>query len=51
MTPEQIAELRRQKYNATLVGLRKAHDDLFVMRVRPDFPRPAHQPATSLGQA
>jgi ferredoxin--NADP+ reductase len=44
MTPDQIAELRRQKYNATVVHLRKAHSDLLIMRVRPDFPLPPHKP-------
>ena len=44
MTPEQITDLRRQKYNATVVRLNKVHPDLMVMRVRPDFPRPAHKP-------
>jgi ferredoxin--NADP+ reductase len=44
MTPEQIAELRRQKYNATVVYLRKANPDLMIIRVRPDFPRPIHKP-------
>jgi ferredoxin--NADP+ reductase len=43
MTPEQITDLRRQKYNATAVRLTKVHPDLLVMRVRPDFPRPAHK--------
>ena len=37
MTPEQINDLRRQKYNATVVMLRKVHPELMVMRVRPDF--------------
>src|SRR5262245_50044186 len=51
MTPDQIAELRRQKYNATVVSLRKVHSDLLIVRIRPDFPRPAHQPGqyTTLG--
>lgn len=51
MTPEQIAELRQKKYNATVVRLRKAHSDLMTLRVRPDFPLPMHQPGqyTSLG--
>ena len=40
MTPEEIAELRAEKYNATVVRLRKVHPDLMIMRVRPDFPRP-----------
>jgi ferredoxin/flavodoxin---NADP+ reductase len=44
LTPEEQAALRRQHYNATLVYLRKANPDLVIMRVRPDFPRPAHKP-------
>jgi ferredoxin--NADP+ reductase len=44
MTPEQIAELRTQKYNATVVRLMKLHSDLMVLRVRPDIPRPQHKP-------
>ena len=44
MTPEQITDLRRQNYNATVTRLWKAHSDLMVMRVRPDFPRPPHKP-------
>lgn len=44
MTPEEIAELRDKRYNGTVVYLRKLHSDLMVMRVKPDFPRPAHQP-------
>jgi ferredoxin/flavodoxin---NADP+ reductase len=51
MSPEQMAELRRQKYNATVVRLTRAHSDLLTMRVRPDFPLPPHQPGqyTALG--
>jgi ferredoxin--NADP+ reductase len=44
MTPDQIADLRRQKYNATVVHLRKPNPDLMIVRVRPDFPRPLHKP-------
>jgi ferredoxin--NADP+ reductase len=44
MTPDQIVELRRQKYNATLAYLHKIHSDLAIMRVRPDFPVPVHRP-------
>src|SRR5437764_62950 len=44
MTPEQTAELRQKHYNATLVWQRRANPDLAVMRVRPDFPLPAHKP-------
>jgi ferredoxin--NADP+ reductase len=51
MTPDRIAELRRQKYNATLAHVRRPHSDLMVLRVRPDFPRPPHRPGqyTTLG--
>jgi ferredoxin--NADP+ reductase len=44
MTPEQIAELRKQMYNATAVRMIKPHTDLLIVRVRPDFPRPPHKP-------
>jgi len=44
MTPEEIADLRTHKYNATLLRLLKVHPDLLVMRVRPDVPRPPHKP-------
>lgn len=44
MTPEQITDLRRAKYNATVVRLVKRHSDLMILRVRPDLPRPVHQP-------
>ena len=43
MTPEEIADLRRQKYNATVVRLLKVHSDLMVIRIRPDLPRPPHK--------
>ena len=51
MTPEEIAALRRRRYNGTVVHLHRVHSDLMVMRVRPDFPRPPHQPGqyASLG--
>ncbi len=51
MNPEQIAELRRQKYNATVVWLRKPNPDLMRIRVRSDQPLMAHKPGqyTSLG--
>lgn len=51
MTPEQIAELRRQRYNASVVSIHLAHSDLMCLRIKPDFPMPAHQPGqyTSLG--
>jgi ferredoxin--NADP+ reductase len=44
MTPRDISELRAQKYNATIVRLRRVHSDLMILRVRPDFPRPLHKP-------
>jgi len=44
MTPEQIAELRRTRYNATATWLHKTHSDLMILRVRPDFPLPRHLP-------
>jgi ferredoxin/flavodoxin---NADP+ reductase len=44
MSPEEIAAARERRYNATIVSLRKANSDLMVVRVRPDFPRPPHQP-------
>ena len=44
MTPEEIAELRARRYNGTVAALTKVHSDLVVLRVKPDFPRPAHKP-------
>jgi ferredoxin--NADP+ reductase len=44
MTPDEIAEHRRRRYNATVASLRKTHSDLMVLRARPDFPRPQHRP-------
>ena len=51
MLPEQIGELRRKHYNATVAWLKKAHTDLMMVRIRPDFPLPKHQPGqyTSVG--
>jgi ferredoxin--NADP+ reductase len=51
MTPEQIQELRRQRYNATIVSMRRANPDLLIVRLRPDFRLPTHKPGqyTSLG--
>lgn len=51
MTPEQIADLRRQKYNATVTRLIKVHSDLLIMRVRPDYKLHPHKPGqyTALG--
>src|SRR5713101_3238539 len=51
MNPEELAEQRRKRYNATVVWLRKIQSDLLILRVRPDFPVPAHKPGqyTTLG--
>jgi ferredoxin--NADP+ reductase len=44
MTAEQVAEWRRQSYNATAARLILPHSDLMILRVRPDYPLPAHKP-------
>jgi ferredoxin--NADP+ reductase len=51
MTAEEIANLRRQRYNATVCYLAKPNPELMILRVRPDFVRPDHQPGqyTTLG--
>ncbi len=51
MTPEQIADLRRQKYNASVTRLIKVHGDLLIMRVRPDYELQPHKAGqyTALG--
>ena len=43
MLPEEIAEARTKRYNGTVVSLKKAHSDLMILRVQPDFPRPPHR--------
>src|SRR5262245_41179694 len=44
MTPDEITELRKKRYNATIVGLRRLHSDLMMVRVKPDFVIPTHKP-------
>src|SRR5262245_27572049 len=44
MTPEEVGDARARRYNGTVEYLKKIHSDLMVMRVRPDFPVPHHQP-------
>jgi ferredoxin/flavodoxin---NADP+ reductase len=44
MTSDECAELRRKHYNAAVAAIHHAHDDLMTIRVRPDFPIPAHKP-------
>jgi len=42
MTNDEIADLRKLRYNSTVVHLDRIHPDLMVLRVKPDFPRPAY---------
>src|SRR5262249_16424010 len=51
VTPDHINELRREKYNATVLRLTKVHSDLMLLRVRPDSPLQTHLPGqyTTLG--
>jgi ferredoxin/flavodoxin---NADP+ reductase len=51
MTPDEIAELRRTHYNATVAAIHSAHSDLMMVRVRPDYAIAAHKPGlyTTLG--
>jgi ferredoxin/flavodoxin---NADP+ reductase len=44
VTPEQIAEVRATRYNATVTHISKLHSDLMVLRVKPDFTRAAYLP-------
>jgi ferredoxin--NADP+ reductase len=51
MTPEEIAQLRARRYNATVTWLHKPNPELMIFRVQPDFAIPPHLPGqyTSLG--
>lgn len=40
---DQVEELRKTKYNATVVELKKAHSDLMILRVKPDKPIRPHR--------
>ena len=40
---DQVKELRQQAYNCTVIYLRLAHEELMVLRVRPDFDIPTHK--------
>lgn len=42
LTPEQIAEVRAARYNATVTRIDRLHSDLITLRVKPDFPRPKY---------
>jgi ferredoxin--NADP+ reductase len=44
MTPDQIDELRKKRYNATVVHFRRPNPELAILRVHPDFPVPDHEP-------
>jgi ferredoxin--NADP+ reductase len=39
----EIEALGREHYNATVEQIRRVHDGLFVLRVRPDAAKPAHE--------
>jgi ferredoxin--NADP+ reductase len=43
MTSDEIAQLRAARYNATVTYLHRIHSDLMILRVTPDFPRPAYK--------
>ena len=42
MTTDEMTDLRKLRYNSTVVHLDRIHPDLMVLRVKPDFPRPAY---------
>lgn len=44
MTPDERDALRQKHYNATVAWLKRVHDELMVLRVRPDFAVPEHRP-------
>ncbi|CAN5284241.1 ferredoxin--NADP reductase [soil metagenome] len=43
MTSDDIAQLRAARYNATVVSVQRVHSDLVILRIKPDFPRPAYK--------
>ena len=43
MDSEAIAQMRQEKYNATVHGLNKVHSDLMMIRIRPDKPIIPHK--------
>ncbi len=51
LSSEEIAQLRQKHYNATVSYLYKPHDELMILRVKPDFPIPPFKPGqyTTLG--
>ncbi len=51
ISSEQVQALRKQHYQATLVSRRMVHEELAILRVRPDAPLHAHRAGqyTTLG--
>jgi ferredoxin--NADP+ reductase len=51
MTPDEMAELRRKNYNATVAWIHKPNPELMRLHVKPDVPIRPHKPGqyTSLG--
>lgn len=43
LTDQEIAELRVQHYNSAVTHMRKVHDELMILRVRPDDGVPEYQ--------
>ena len=48
---EEIAQLRQREYNATVTYYWRKHEELAILRIRPDFPIPPHKAGqyTSIG--
>jgi ferredoxin/flavodoxin---NADP+ reductase len=44
MAVEECEDLRERYYNATVVCIKRVHEELMILRVRPDFPVPTHKP-------
>jgi len=44
MTPDEIAELRKKHYNASVAGLRLANPELMIVRIQPDAGVAPHRP-------
>src|ERR1035438_9822902 len=43
MTPEEISELQKKSYNATVASIKLPNEDLMILRVRPDPGVPPHR--------
>lgn len=43
LSADEIVRLRVQEYNATVTYFHRTHEELGVMRIRPDFPIPPHK--------